>query len=133
MDWYGNLFTVGRVQYVLTTHVPSLYSVLFYGRGITGDSEYLRDFLQHLRDHLEEDGLLHIFDVHIEPNLRPIYWSKTRNRSVLGCMNGMADRCKWMEDRGMADPWQLTKRLNTTPFSTIQFQHPRERMLSVFQ
>lgn len=32
LRWYGNVFTVKRVQYVLVTNAKSLYSVVMYGR-----------------------------------------------------------------------------------------------------
>lgn len=133
MDWYANLFTVERVQYVLTTHAPSLYSVLTYGRGITDDDLYLRTLFPLLREHLEADDLAYIYDRNIAPNLGSVDLSKTRDRSVLGSMNDMAKACKYMITHRDADPWQLTDQINTTPFKAIGFKLPREQIVDVFE
>jgi len=34
-DWCGHLFQAGRTQFIIVTNTHSLYSFIFYGRGIT--------------------------------------------------------------------------------------------------
>jgi hypothetical protein len=40
-DWSAHLFTADRIQYLILTNTPSLYSTVIYGKGISNDSQFL--------------------------------------------------------------------------------------------
>jgi len=126
LRWYANLFTAQRVQYILTTNAASLFSVVMYGRGVTDDGDYIRQFLSELRDHLEDLELRLVYERVIAPKTSEITLAKTADRSVLGSMNDMVNVCKCKLDREDASPWQLSKDLNGTPFKAIGYGYPRE-------
>lgn len=89
LEWYANLFTVDRVQYILTTEAQSLFSIIMYGRGVTDDGIYLDRLLSELREYLFSKGNRLILERVIVPHAREITLAKTRSRSVLGSMNDM--------------------------------------------
>ncbi|HUZ18541.1 MAG TPA: hypothetical protein VMV68_09140 [Spirochaetia bacterium] len=55
-DWSATLFLADRTQYVLVTNTTSLYSVVMFGRGITGDSELIKRAVSHLGESMQDDG-----------------------------------------------------------------------------
>jgi hypothetical protein len=63
---------------------------------------------------------------------REIRFAKTNNRRVLGTMNDMAYMVEWtITDRGglaAADPEDLQRLLNETPYKAIGYDHPLKRM-----
>ena len=126
LRWYANLFTAQRVQYILTTNAASLFSVVIYGRGITDDGDYIRQFLRELREHLEDLGLRLVYERVIALKTGEITFAKTANHSVLGSMNDMVNLCKHSLDCEKLSPWQLTKDLNGTPFKAIGYGFPKE-------
>lgn len=60
-DWSTHLFTADRVQYILITNTPSLYSMVIYGRGITDDSQFLGQITSHMGEFLCDDGHTFLF------------------------------------------------------------------------
>jgi Domain of unknown function (DUF6933) len=131
LRWYANLFTVQRVQYILTTNTAALFSVVIYGRGITDDADYIRQFLSELRDHLDNLELRLVYERVIAPRTGQITLAKTADRSVLGSMNDMVNQCKFELGRGEPSPWDLTLGLNETPFSAIGYQSPRQAFVQL--
>ncbi|MFA6450013.1 MAG: hypothetical protein WCX65_11110 [bacterium] len=125
LRWCANLFTAQRVQYILTTNASSLFSVVMYGRGITDENEYLKQFLSFLGEHLAELNMRMFFDRIIAPNTGTFTFSKTSDRSVLGSMNDMVKACKMMLEEDDLSPWDLMKEINETPYSALN-GFPRE-------
>jgi len=89
LDWSGHLFQVQRVQHIMLTNTASLYSLLFLGRGITSQEEYVDCVRRELRTFLEQAGYASIHAKHIAPHDGPVLFSKALNRSVIGSMNNM--------------------------------------------
>jgi len=55
-DWCVHLFTAQRVQYVIMTNTPSLYSMVMYGRGITNDNQFVKRALSYMSEFMTDDG-----------------------------------------------------------------------------
>ena len=126
LSWYVNFFTANRIQYILTTNAASLFSVLLYKRGMRDDGDYIKEFLSELREHLEDLDMQLIFDRVIANRTGSIVISKTFDRSVLGSMNDMVHAVKILGERDDTTPWDLSKTINTTPYSAIGYMKPVE-------
>ncbi len=129
MRWYANLFTVERVQYILTTNAASLFSVVLYKRGLTSTDQYWEQLLERLRVHMNEIGLETVFAEHILPCTDTLTLAKTEDRSVLGSMNDMINCCKvTIPYRGGMAIEDLTHKINDTTYSTIERRRPEQAM-----
>jgi hypothetical protein len=126
LRWYANLFRAERVQYILTTNAASLYSVVIYGRGITDDDLYLRQFLTELREQLDAADMGMIYKRCIAPHTGTVALAKAQDRSVLGSMNDMVFHCKSRLERGPISPWDLSEAINSTPYGALGYRFPRE-------
>lgn len=60
-DWSGHAFTAARTQFVIVTNTASLYSTVFYGRGVPSDSHFIERALSSVREFMEDDGLAFIY------------------------------------------------------------------------
>jgi len=128
-DWAANLFTVQRTQYVLLTNSASLYSAIFYGRGITTADIFLEHALSALAKQLRSAGFGVIFDQCITPLMREITFSKTGNRSLLGSMNDHV-RCAGYDLEDPDESLQTAaSRLNETPMGALKYRYPREVLM----
>jgi hypothetical protein len=47
---------VDRVQYIIITNTPSLYTMVMYGKGISDDGEFIDGALSHLGQFMPSDG-----------------------------------------------------------------------------
>ena len=130
-DWAVHLYRSQRTQYILATNTTSLFSVTFYGRGLTDEKTFLNAFLSALREHHKAIGLEAAYEGCILPCMSNIIWSKAGNRSVTGSMNEMIYHAKWiLEDEelkgGKINPAELTYLLNGNILSFIKYQKPLE-------
>ena len=126
LEWYANLFTVNRTQFILVTEAKSLFSVVIYGRGVVDDNIFINHFLGFLREYLDEKGNRLIFEKIIGPKSAQITMSKTLSKSILGSMNDMVSMSKFMSQREDVSPMYLTELINETPFKAIDYQSPIE-------
>lgn len=126
LRWYAHLFTAQRVQYILTTNAASLFSVVVFGRGITDDSDYILRFLSELHDHCDDLDLRLVYQRVIAPHTGTITLAKTSDRSVLGSMNDMVRLCKFRLELDDVSPWDLSQKLNATPFGAIKYGFPKK-------
>ena len=124
LDWYANLFTANRVQYILTTEAQSLFSVVMYGRGITDDHNFIKQWLGSTRDYLTDIGKDFVFEKIIGPNTGQFTLSKTLSKSVLGSMNDMVSVAKFMLRTRDMSPRDLAEMINETPFKAIDHNAP---------
>jgi hypothetical protein len=125
-DWTASLFTAGRTPFVLLTNTASLYSAVFYGRGITDDARFLALALDAIREALEHDGQEAIYQHFIAPTTGVVQLSKALNRSVTGSMNDLIVHAKMWLTEGDLSPHETSIRLNDIPFSPLQYRKPRE-------
>lgn len=124
VEWYAHLFTANRVQYILTTEAKTLFSVVLYGRGITDDDIFIKDWLRFLSDYLSDIDRSRVFKTFIGPNTGQFRLAKTSSRSVLGSMNDMISTIKFTLQTEDLSPYDLSKMINSTPFKTIDYQTP---------
>jgi len=126
LNWYANLFTANRVQYIITTNAASLLSIITYGRGVTDVDPYLKTFLPELREYLEEMNLQHIYHQCIQPHLGSIIFAKPTNRSVLSSMRVAILDCQAILNQRDEPPHLLAQLINQSPRKAIQFRKPPE-------
>ena len=133
VDWSAHLFTAERTQFVIVTNTPSLYSAVFYGRGISDHDQFIKGVLEALREVMQEDGYSRIYKRLIATASGSMYFSKALNRSVTGSMNDMIVHAKWWLAEGKFSPHETALKLNDIPFSSLDYQNPREvfRSLSI--
>ncbi len=86
-DWSASVFNVGRTQYIILCNTKSMYSCVMYGSGITNDRTFIKRALSLIREFMEDDGKLSIYEQHIIPATGSVTFAKSLNRSVIGTMN----------------------------------------------
>ncbi len=131
VDWSANVFTAQRTQYLLVSNTASLYSVIMYGRGITDDNEFVQRVLEALRNFMLADGTEFLFHRFIGPRTDAASFSKTGNRSVLGCMNDLVFLAKTLLGAREMSPYDVSIRLNDAPLSYLKYCKPREAFKSL--
>jgi len=93
--WYGNLFRVGNVQYVLLTESLTLYSILLLGRGIV-NAESLANAATHIiEERFRENGWIGILGKIISFDNNSATFLAAQDRSVLSSMNEIVRMIKW--------------------------------------
>lgn len=126
LDWYANIFTAQRYQYILVTEAQSLLSIVMHGGGVTDDDNFIKQFLSQLHEYLNDTGNRLIYERIIVPQTGVIKMSKTTSKSVLGSMDDMINLCKVLLEDEEVGPWELMKRINRTPFKAINYGYPEE-------
>lgn len=130
-DWTGHLFTADRTQYVILTNTASLYSTLFYGRGVTDGSRLIERGLEAVRDVMVDDGLGFIYLRLVAPSAASVSFSKSLNRSVTGSMTDLINCTKiWLTEAELS-PHDVSFKLNEMPMSAIKYANPREALKSL--
>lgn len=127
-DWSGHLFTADRAQYIIVTNTASLYSAVFYGRGITDDNQFLRQALDTIREVMDDDGLEFIHRRFVAPSTGMVQFSKALNRSVTGSMNDMVQCAKFLLAEEELSPFDIAFKLNEMPMSALKYANPREAL-----
>ena len=124
-DWTGRLFTAERVQYILLTNTPSLYSVVMYGRGITNDAQLVRGAMACLHTYMSLEGDEQLFGEFIEPAAAEVSFSKSLNRSVTGSMTDLVRLAKYRITEGSLPLLDISHELNETPMFALTERYPR--------
>lgn len=122
--WYANLFRVDRIQYILFTNAPTLWSVLIYGRGVTSRGRLCDAFDAALRDNLKPYGLYEPYCQVIGTGLLSREFYKTGNRSVLGIMKERIATCRWYRNENERYLVRMASVLNQTPSKPIGYKSP---------
>jgi len=126
LDWSAHLFRAPRKEYILVTNTASLYSILFPGRGVTDEQEFLKKATRKLDDILGEDRFQFIYENVIEPGLEDHHFSKALNRSVIGSMNDLVKHAEsYLTGRDLSLQG-VAKKLNEIPFSYLDYRKPKE-------
>lgn len=125
-DWSAHLFTADRTQFVIVTNTASLYSTVFYGRGVPSDSHFIERALSSLREFMEDDGLAFIYQKFVAPASSKVQFSKALNRSVTSSMNDLIVHAKMWLTEGELSPYDTAFKLNDIPFSPFKYRKPRE-------
>ncbi len=127
-DWTARLFTVDHTQYILVSNTTTLYSAVFYGKGITDANRLINRMLDNLRDIAQNDGFESMYVKRIAPETGEFSLSKAVNRSVTGSMNEMILQSKWHLSDGETSPFDVALLLNKTPMSYLKYGHPRDAL-----
>jgi len=123
-DWTGHLFTVERVQYIILANTPSLYSIVFHGRGVTDQSSFFKQSFSSMHEFMADDGNEFFFRRFIEPQTGEAVFSKSGDRSVLGSMNDLIHQAKlYLGQRGLS-PFEASTRVNESPMSYLDHDRP---------
>jgi hypothetical protein len=125
-DWTARLFIAERTQYILASNTASLYSAVFYGKGITDDNRFIHGVIDSIRDIMRHDGLDQAYERCLAPETGQALFSKTINRSVISSMNEMIFRAKWHLADDEMSPFDVALRLNETPMSYVKYRYPRD-------
>jgi hypothetical protein len=126
LDWSAHVFTAQRQQIVILTNTDSLYSTLFYGRGIANESQFVERALSELAMFLEVEGYGSIVKRLLTPASSSVRLSKALNRSVIGSMNNMVQIATfWIAAEGLSCQ-DTTNKLNEMPFSSLDYLRPFE-------
>ena len=126
VDWSANLFHADRTQYVLLTNTKSLYSTVFFGKGITDESELVDRALSSLRDFMHADGQEFVFRRLVASAAATVHFAKALNRSVIGSMNELVRFATFHLVEDEISPFDVGFRLNEIPFSSLNYANPRE-------
>ena len=131
-DWSAHLFTADRTQYILLTNTESLYSTVFFGKGITDEGQFIDAALSSLREFMQADGQEFIYRRLIVPAAGTVRFAKALDRAVTGSMNDLTNHATaWLED-GELSPYDVGFRLNDVLLSAIapsdsaKYGKPRE-------
>lgn len=125
-DWSAHLFVADRTQVVIVTNTASLYSTLFYGRGIANERQFIECASRSIDEHLKDDGLSFLYKILIASASFTVQFSKALSRSVTGSMNDMIFHAKaWLTEDKLS-PQQASFLLNDIPFSSLDYRKPRE-------
>jgi hypothetical protein len=125
LDWSAHLFTVQHTQYIILTNTVSLYSMIMHGRGITNDKKFIREALSCMHDFMIIDGNEVMYENFIELESKIIYFSKIVDRRVSGSMNDLIFQAKVDLIEGHKQPFDVSFRLNESPMSYLNYNHPR--------
>ena len=130
-DWSCHLFTAERVQYILITNTPSLYSMVMYGRGITDDGAFLKRVTSYMGEFMRDDGHAFIYERLVAPAAATVTFSKALSRRVTDSMNDLVFQAKIHLEREEISPYDLSFRLNETPMSYLGYDNPRRAFHSL--
>jgi hypothetical protein len=123
-EWYGHLFTVNRIQYVLFTNAYSLFSTILPGKGINNISTFINSTNYWLSEVFREEGCENMVGRFITNNSGIIDVCKTNNRGILGSMNDMIFNSKFYLSEYQLTPLEISKRLNEIPYGYLQYKNP---------
>jgi hypothetical protein len=123
-EWYGNLFTAERKQYLIFTNAYSLFSVIMPGKGINSlekFSDITSIWLSELLKEVNCDNL--ISRLVIKPNeIFDVY--ATNNRSVLSIMNEMVFFAQMDIIEEHPPLIEISKMVNNLIYGPIDYERP---------
>ena len=130
-DWSAHLFVADRTQYILVSNTRSLYSVVMYGQGVKDDGLFIKRALDNLREGLDADGHLSVYERLVAPSSGLIRFAKASDRAVTGSMNELIASAKALLVMDELSPFDVGARLNDILLSSIagkgeKYGKPRE-------
>jgi hypothetical protein len=119
-DWSAHLFTVARTQYIIVANTQSLYSVVFYGQGITDYSHFISRALSALGEFMEDDGQSFVYQRLIAPTSGSVKFAKALDKSTVGSINELVKFATfYLEDDEDITPFEIGNRLNDVLLSAL--------------
>jgi len=116
----------------MLSNTKSLYSIVFKAQGVTNEGRFITAALNHLREFMEADGLLHAYLQHIAPSSQRVQFAKAFSRGVTGMMNELIMAATNDLVNYDLSPHEVGLDLNTLLFSAIaanpaeKYGRPRE-------
>lgn len=118
-DWSANVFNVERTQYIILCNTKSMYSCVMYASGITSDSTFIKRALSLIREFMEDDEKLSVYEQNIIPASGSVTFAKSLNRSVIGSMNELVLAATYALQSEEVAPHSVGTFLNGTLLSAI--------------
>ena len=119
VDWSAHLFVADRTQYILVSNTKSLYSTVFFGKGITDESQFLDHALISLREFMQADGQEFVFRRFIAPAGATVQFAKALDRTVTGSINELVFHAAAMLVEEGLSPFEVGVKLNDLLLSAI--------------
>ncbi|OGJ90196.1 MAG: hypothetical protein A2487_02650 [Candidatus Raymondbacteria bacterium RifOxyC12_full_50_8] len=112
LDWHAHLFIHQRAQYILVTNSQSLFSVFFFGKGVSDFNWFYKRMSETLGEVLHDMGADLIYQRAIIPNTGQIHLAKSQDKKVISSMNELVFAAKdWLDD-GDVSPYDLAFKVN---------------------
>ena len=124
-DWSCHLFVAGRTQYIMLSNTASMYSCVMYGTGINHDSRFIQRAFSAIREFMEADGLLSVYEEFIIPSSGTVTFAKALNRQVTGSMNELVKTVSIGLESEEIAPHDMGFELNDLQLSAIATKEDR--------
>lgn len=118
-DWSASLFTADRTQYILVSNTKSLYSTAFFGKGITDEVQFIKQFMSSIQEFMEADGQAFVYRKFVAPSNGSFTFAKALNKSVTGSINELIRMAQLILQDGKVSPFDLGFELNDMLISSI--------------
>lgn len=125
-DWSATLFVADRTQYIQVSNTKSLYSIVMYGKGITNDNQLIQQALNNIREFMERDGYLSIYERFVAPSTGTVHFAKSFNRSITGSINEIVELAKQALIEDDLAPYQVGIHINELLLSAI-VMNPKDK------
>ena len=139
-DWYANIFKYSRFKCLIFTNEMTLFSFVIFRVGKREITQLSGEFHYHMHLALKHEGIPGNVILAILKDYHHMGYGKTNNRSVLGSMNDISNRYKFMLDRfdriDNLDPdslQSLNHKLNRIPLKTIGYKYPIKKLQDVLK
>jgi hypothetical protein len=109
----------------MTLALQSLYSMVMPGKGAADEDRFIEKVKSYMSAFLHAAGHHSIFEKFVAPSMSRVTFSKALNRSVTGSMNDMVFQAEVDLIHFNLSPFELSLRLNQTPYSSLKYIHPR--------
>ncbi len=114
--WHMNLFKIGRYKCITLMHDVTLYTVTIMGVKKQHFMNIQEVLLEHLEKTLQSDGYNPFLIKRLIDSGQKMTFTKTHDRSTLGCLKEVINRVTWVYDTGEAlmaeDPVVINDRNN---------------------
>jgi hypothetical protein len=125
-DWSANIFRAERTQYVIVSNTFSLFSVIYYGAGISDDDRFINHSFAVIREICEEIGCSDIYFNFITPFSGHIKFSKIGDRAVNGSIVDLIHMSKHHILYQDLSPDETALKINEVPMSYLKYKTPIE-------
>jgi hypothetical protein len=90
-----------------------------FGNGITDYSEFISRALSSLREFMEDDGQIIVYQRFIAPTSRSVRFVKALDRSVTGSINELVKYATFYLEDGETSPFEVGFKLNDVLLSAL--------------
>ena len=118
-DWSAHLFLANRTQYILFSNTKSLYSTVLFAQGITNENRFITRCLESLREFMESDKRLDVYEKLVAPVTQNVSFAKPLNRKIIGTMTELVKSARILLIQQELSPHQVSLHLNDILMSAI--------------